>query len=265
MKIAIRVLLVLLVVVGVGIWMLSRRLDDLVKRGIETFGPSVTKVTVAVGKVNLSPLSGSGRITGFALGNPPGYKTPTSITWDAASIDIAPASLLGDEIVIHSVRITNPLITYETRVGTNNLRQLADGIAGTGPSPPPAATPGRKIVIKDLLITGGRVRLASSLLGGAGTTLSMPDIHLTDLGEKKSGMNPAMMLSLILGTVTETSIQVATGTLKDVSKVVKKTGRTALNTAETLTGGATDALKDTGKGATDAVKKGLKGVGGLLK
>lgn len=264
MKIAIRLVLVVFVLAAAAIGAACWYMDDLVKDGIEKVGPTVTKVDVKLKKVRLSPLSGKGRLMGFTLGNPGGFKSATSITWDEATLEVDPASFLRDEIIIKSVRIASPFITYETRLTTNNLKELMQGMTGK-PATPEPAKPSKKVVVKDLLITGGRVKLASSLLGGAGATLSMPDIHLTNLGEKGSGISTPQLLSLVLGTLTETSLQVATGTLKDATKIVEKTGGAALHTAGELGKGTTEVLKKTGTGATDAVKKGLKGLGGLVK
>jgi len=79
-------LLVLLVLAGVAVHLF---LDGAIKRGVETFGPELTKVQVKLEYVNLSLLTGSGKIRGLLVGNPEGYKTPSpfrsaSAAWPCA-------------------------------------------------------------------------------------------------------------------------------------------------------------------------------------
>src|SRR3954454_15188776 len=88
------VVLVVLVLLGVFIF-----LDSIVKKGVETVGPAVTKVDVKLGSAKISPFSGSGTLKNFVLGNPEGYKTPSAIQVGSVGVSVAPASLRGDKII----------------------------------------------------------------------------------------------------------------------------------------------------------------------
>lgn len=82
------VILAVVAVLAVGIF-----LDSAVKKGVETVGPQLTKVSVKLDSVGLSLLSGSGKVNGLVVGNPEGYKTPNAINIGHASLAISPGSL----------------------------------------------------------------------------------------------------------------------------------------------------------------------------
>lgn len=68
-------------------------LDSIVKKSVETIGPQLAKVEVRINSVNLSPLSGRGHLSGFFVGNPPEFKTPSAITVGDVEVDLKVASV----------------------------------------------------------------------------------------------------------------------------------------------------------------------------
>src|SRR3954470_1279369 len=112
---------VLLLVVLIAVVFGFLFLGSIVKAGVENVGPMVTKVPVKLGVAEVSVFSGKGKLKGFELGNPEGYKTPNAMKVGTISIEVVPKSVLGDKIVIHSVRVEAPEITYETDLKGNNL------------------------------------------------------------------------------------------------------------------------------------------------
>src|SRR2546425_10219166 len=104
-KIIVRLFIALLVLVALAVLAVHLFLDSAVKRAVETIGPDLTKVQVKLESVNLSLLSGSGKLSGLVVGNPEGYKTPTAIRVGTASIALQPASLLSDKIIVQSINV----------------------------------------------------------------------------------------------------------------------------------------------------------------
>ena len=45
-------------------------LDGIVKKGVETFGPQITKVSVNLEAVHIVLFTGSAKVTGLVVGNP---------------------------------------------------------------------------------------------------------------------------------------------------------------------------------------------------
>src|SRR5882762_2957092 len=97
-KFLVRSLIVLIVLVLLAVLATHLFLDTAVKRGVETVGPKLTKTDVKLNSISLSLLSGSGKIKGFVLGNPQGFKTAAAINVGSASFAVEPRSLFGDKV-----------------------------------------------------------------------------------------------------------------------------------------------------------------------
>jgi len=246
--------LVVLLIVAVVVVGLS--LDGIVKRGVETVGPKLTKVDVKLDKVSLSLLSGSGQISGLVVGNPEGFKTPQAIRVGSASLALTPGSLLSDKIVIKSIKVEAPEITLETGLtGTNlkkllaNINESTGGGDTTGTPKPTEQKPGKKLEVDDFLITGAK--LSFNMTGVGGLSKTLPDIHLTDLGTGAEGITGAELAQKVLAAIEEASAKMVAESTGDLAK-----GATTL--VKGLIGGTNNA-------AGDAASKLGKGIGDLFK
>ena len=65
----------------------------------------------------------------------------------------------------------------------------------------------------DILITGAKVRFN-------GTTLPLPDIHLTDLGKGKDGITPAELFADILDQISLGTVKAIAGSVGDAGKAI---------------------------------------------
>jgi uncharacterized protein involved in outer membrane biogenesis len=247
----------LLILVIAGIIVVGVFLDDIVKKGVETDGPQIAKVSVELDEVHLSLLTGSARIKGLVIGNPEGYKTPQAISVGLVAVGVNPLSVLSDKIVVRSVRVESPEITFEgSPFGKNNLGQIMDNINAIAKSGGPEAMnapaqagrkPARKIEVDDFLITGAKVHVNLTGMNNKEMTLPLPDIHLTDLGKDSDGITAADLTRRVLGAITS-------ATLKVVISAVTNIGKSAGNVG-----------KDAGKAVGGGMNKITKGIGGLFK
>lgn len=234
------------VVLAVGFF-----LDSAVKKGVETIGPQLTKVSVKLDRVGLSLLSGSGKVTGLVVGNPEGYKTPNAINIGHARLAVSPGSLLSDKVIVKSIRVDAAEVTFEGGLSGNNLSKILDNVnAATGGDTPATATPadstaGKKLQVDDFLMTGAKVNVSLTGMGGQSVTVPLPDIHLTGLGQGSEGITSAELTKVVLNEVIAGATKVA------ASDKVKE-----------LTKGVTDAAT---KAAGDAVDKATKSVTDLFK
>jgi hypothetical protein len=259
-KLIIRLLIALVVVVILAFVAVGLFLDGAIQKGVETFGPKLTKVDIKLQSVSLSLLSGGGTIKGLVVGNPEGFKTPSAINVGAATLSLNPGSLLSDKIIIKSINVQGPEITYETDLKHSNLNKIlanvqeATGGAGqepakpTEPAPPKEAKPAKKLQVDDFVISGAKVRvsLTTSLVKGT-ATVPLPDIHLQNLGAGPDGITPAELTKQVLDAVVKGVTQAASGAVADISK------------------GAIYVTKDAASTGSNALQKATKGIGGLFK
>src|SRR6266852_4083053 len=144
-KIIVRLLMALLVLALLAVVAVHFFLDSAIKRAVETIGPDLTKVQVKLDTVNLMLLSGSGKIRGLVIGNPEGYKSPSAISVGTVSVAIQPASLLGDKIIVESINMQAPEVTFETDLRQNNLKKILSNleeVTGGGNAPAQPKEPG---------------------------------------------------------------------------------------------------------------------------
>ena len=225
--ITVAVALVLLLVVAAVVIGLS--LDKIVKHAVEKEGPAITKVDVRLDKVDLSLLNGEGALHGFALGNPKGYSSPTSIQFSNASIAITPSSLLADKVVIRHIRLDAPVITFEGGLSGNNLNDIVKGMESSGQtSDQNPATPAdekseetgsRKLEIDEFSLTGAKVNVKIKELGGETQTLVLPDIKLTGLGTGPEGITAKEVTQRILNEVVKRTLKAVAESGGDLNKI----------------------------------------------
>lgn len=255
-KIVWGVIIVLVVLIIAVIIVASAFLGPIVKKGVEAVGPQITKVSIKLDAVHLSLLTGSASVEGLVVGNPEGYKTPQAISAKKIAISVNPLSVLSDKIVLRSVHMESPEITFEGGLGGNNLSKILDNVnasaratAQTGAVSTNAtaqAKPSKKFELDDLLITGAKVHASLTDLGGKEITIPLPPIHLTNLGTNKNGITAADLTRSILDAIV-------TATVRAVGNAGTHIGKNA----ESL-------IKNTGKGAGAEVSNITKGLGNLL-
>ena len=222
-KILIGLALISLVVIVAIVIVVGFFLGDVVKAGMETIGPKVTQTTLTVGSVHVGIFTGSGGVNDLVLGNPDGYKSPNAISVGKAYASVAPFSVLSDKIVIKSVEVRSPEITFEGNpFGANNLKKILDNVnaftgsataksADTNAAAPGAAKPAKKLEVDDFLITGAKVHFN-------GATLPLPDIHFSDLGKGPDGITAGDLVKKVLGEITTATVTAVVGSVGAAGK-----------------------------------------------
>jgi uncharacterized protein involved in outer membrane biogenesis len=229
-KILTTILLILVALILVTVIVIGVYLGQIVKKVVNSYGPQLTQTTVSVDTVTLSLLTGSAKVKGLVVGNPKGYTTPQAIAIGTTAVGVDPGSVLSQKIVIRSIRLESPEITFEGGLlGGNNLSQILDNVDSSSSSSGTLSTNAatqpkseKKFEVDDLDITGGKVQV---MLTGVGQstgpmTLSLPEIHLTDLGKDDQGITAADLTRRVLNAIT-------TATVETVAKEATNLGQNA--------------------------------------
>jgi len=238
-------LVALIVVLGI-IVVVPLMLGSLVKNGVETVGPRLTQTELRLESARLSLFSGSGTLKGLFVGNPAGYKSPSAIQVGAISLRVEPKSVFSDKVHVTELHIQSPDITFEGSLKGNNLSKILENVqtavgSGAGGSQPKDSGAGKKLQVDHLIVTGGKIHLSATVLGGRGVTLPLPNIELKNLGQGPEGITSGELSAKLLSEIT-------TETLKAVQKGVADLG---LKLIDTVGDAAKEAVEQTGK----AVKK----------
>jgi flagellar hook-basal body complex protein FliE len=251
--------IVLIIVVVV---MLATNLGPIIKKAVNSYGPDITKTKVSLGDVDISLFSGKATLKNFFLGNPKGFKAPYAMKVGSIKLDIDEKSIPKDTIIIDRIEVVSPDITYEKIKGGDNFQTILQNVTSSvggekqaAEKPSQKKEPGKKVLIRDFLIKGGKVNLAMSLLGGKTITAALPEIHLKNIGEKTGGASPAEAFKEVFQSLY------AKITSPAVTDVLNK-GLQSLGT--NLNSLGSDASKQV-KSAQDAAKKTAEGIKGKLK
>ena len=261
-----KIVLIVAAVAAVGlvalVVILTLSLGSIIKKGVETVGPQLTRTEMKLEGASISVLSGSGALKGFVLGNPEGYKTPAAIKFGEASVGVRPGSVLSDKIHVTHVRIVAPEITFEGTLGTkNNLSKILENVESATAGSPAETKPAdkakskpadsgaaRKLQVDEFLISGAKVNVSLTELGGKALTVTIPDIHFAALGAGPEGITAGELTKKVMSELNAE-------TLKAVEKAVADLGRQA-----------TEIFKGAvGKDATNSLDKAAKDIGDLFK
>ena len=210
-KLIVRLVLVavvlLVVAIGVGIFFLG----SIVKTGVEKVGPIVLKVPVKLDSASVSLLGGSSTLKGFVIGNPEGFKSTEAIKVGTVAVAVVPKSIFGDKVIIHSIKVEAPEISYELGFKGSNLGKILDNVnsgeAKPASQPTPSSGAGKKLQVDEFIITGAKVHVGAIGVGAAPVTI--PEIRLSNLGQGPEGITSAELSKLVLNALVEAASKAA--------------------------------------------------------
>ncbi|MGC4070991.1 MAG: AsmA family protein [Nibricoccus sp.] len=218
MKIVLYIVGSLVALAVVAILIVAFTLGSIVKKGVNHAGPQITQTSVVLEDAKISPFSGKGTLKGLTVGNPAGWTTPRAFYLGEISIDLEPGSLTKDHIVINSIVIDQPEITFETKITTSNLQDLLKNIqkssesGSTTPQPQPSgeskpAEPGKevKLEVKSFRLVNAKVIVAG---GGTSVPVEIPSLVMENLGTREGGLTPQQLSMAVLKEITTQVAQV---------------------------------------------------------
>jgi uncharacterized protein involved in outer membrane biogenesis len=207
----------------------------LIKQTVNTAGPRLLGVPLHLNSATLYPFRGYVALKGLHIGNPKGFKAESLFDMAALDIRLRMRSLLTNRVIVESINISGPELTYERNLKTSNIDRLMTMLAPEKPAPAAEAKlakkapPGRKVIIKELSVNGTRVHVALTALGGHGFILPLPPIHLSNIGGNENGVTFAEAVREVLAAIFTSVGDAVTGSGKllgtGASEVEKAAGK----------------------------------------
>ena len=184
-------------------------LGPIIKKAVNTYGPEITKTEVRLDDVGISLLSGEAKLKNLYLGNPEGFKSPQAMRVKAVYVDVDEKSITGDTVIIDSVQVLGPEITYEKVGRTDNFKTILNNVKGSArtskssKNKPAKESKEKKLLIRNFIIKDGEVDLDMSVYGGSSVSgsASLPDIHLKDVGKKNGGATPEEVVNIVFAAL----------------------------------------------------------------
>lgn len=196
-------LILILIIAIAAVWYY---LGTIIKTAVERGGPELTGTNVQLESASLSPLSGSGSLSGFVLGNPDGFSYPNAFTLGSIDMELDIKTLTSDVIVIKNLSIDAPKITYENGAAGDNFKALQQNIQnrlGAGEAEA-EETEGaaKKVIIEKFSLLDGDITVSHSQLSND-LNVPMPDLVLTDIGKATNGATMAEAGKQIFEQITK--------------------------------------------------------------
>lgn len=248
----------LAVVVLGTLFLVWSNLDGLVKGAIQSFGSEATGTRVTVSDVSISLDTGEARISGLNVSNPDGFSDPNIFELGMISTKIDTTTLNQNPIVIDEIVIKAPSVVYEiNKSGTSNVEVLKSNLAqsaGSSADSGGGSSGGDelKMIIRKLVVEGGKAKVRIAALGDAQQTVNLPKIQLTDVGKKSGGASAAevaqTLSSKLLGNVKTSVASLGVGKYLGKSADMFKDGvlDTAGQMGSSVGGAASGAAKKVG-------------------
>jgi hypothetical protein len=252
----------LLVIVAIGGVMLFA--GSLVRAGVERGGKYALGVDTKLDSASVSPMSGHLGLHGLEIANPSGFKGPYFLRLESADMNVSTASLTKDVVEAKSFLLDGIDLYLERANGKTNYGELLDSLKkleSKDKKKPAKGEPeegGKKFVIRDVRLTNLRVRsdFLPELGSVAKVAVTIPEIHLEDVGNAEGGASVSEVISELLQAVLAAVVKAGgsilpTDLVKDVTVGLGSLGGDALEKLGKGIGGALDGL---GKGLDKVFK-----------
>ncbi len=231
-KLSIAAVLVLIALLAI----LFLSLNFLVKKAVETVGPEVMKVDVRLGAANLSPFSGSGGLFRLEIANPEGYKSPFAILLGSISVSTRSNPCFADPILVNQITLKDPEISLEGTPFGNNLTKILSNINSSksdGEEKNPSPSNSKKFRVNQINITGAKLHIHVSAANQKyDQDLTLPDIHLENIGTDGDGVSGRELAEKILTPLINSAIRSGTAPLiKQGIKQLENQGAGQINKA----------------------------------
>lgn len=216
-KIFIGIAVVIVIIVGVAVYGASQS-GTIIQEAVLEYAPPATGADVSLDNVNVSLMGGTAGLSGLTVGNPAGFKSDYAFKVADMGVKIDMASLTSDVIHIEEIRIDGADLIYEIGTKGNNISRIQKNIEAYAQSLGATASESEseaKFIVDHIYITGTKVKLASDLLGGKGVGLTLPDIHLTEVGTEEKAASAGEVGAKVFGAVNSGLSKIVT---KDMLK-----------------------------------------------
>lgn len=212
MKLLLRVVGGIVILLIVAVIVLYFSLNIIVARVIMTYGPGVTQTPVKVSFVNISPLSGAGKISNLTIDSPTDYKEQPAIKIKDIEVKIDMKSILTKKIIIDEVVIDTPEVNFEQKFTSNNISAIRANVNSyNGRNNNPSTPSALKFQINRLVIKSGKATIYTA---GAHVLFPISDVDDRNIGAGENGVTSSEITKLVFSTFTESVLKgVASGAL----------------------------------------------------
>ncbi len=203
--IGIIVVLLALLVVGVGLYVVQNT-DRIVDTAVERLGTEYLGAPVTLGAARVSFKEGRATLEDLTIGNPPGYEGEYAMQLHEVSVALDAVASSGEHVVLPQVTVDGAKLAAVVKgAGDTNFQAMLEALdrkIGT------TSESNVKLTIGKLDFTNAEASVAAPLLGKE-TSVKVPDVHLTNIGNDADGATVAEVLRQVLEPITRSLVREA--------------------------------------------------------
>jgi len=227
-------LAILLTIVGAVVWVMTSY-ETIVKNIVHKYGSQIVGTDVSIKGLDIALFDGEASVKEIVVANPKGYKTPHFISLGGISVKVDTNSILSDTIVIESIVVEKPSLSYEIiSLTQNNVKEIQNNITKNTASTdqvekkdvkevtetPKKESASKKVVIKHLQIKSGEIIAA---MPGGDVTVPLPDVDMRNIGAAKEGESVSKVITTIMNRILSTASKAITSSkLTDLKNVAEE-------------------------------------------
>ena len=256
-------LAILVVIVGGAL-----ALDSAIGAAVERGGTYALGVETKLGSADASLLGGELELDGLEIANPTGYSAPLFLRVGSTGVGVSTKSLLSETVEVPRFELHDVEVNLERTTDGSNYGEILESLKRFESKSPAEkqGEGGKKFIVRDVLIRNLVVHanVAPGVLGDAGKfEVTIPEIHLKDLGTAEGGQTIGELFSALVKIVLSAALESGSGVfpeglLKDLDGSLLSMGGALLDTAQDQ---IRSGLEKIGKGAG----KLIEGVGDALE
>ncbi len=180
-----------LLLVGGAVY-LYMNMDSIAKQITEKVATDTLGVPVTIKSMKISLEDKKIVVSGINISNPSGYKKRNAV--EIRSITIAAQTLSKELLTFARIEVDGTNVNLEVNNKGTNLGDIKGNIS-QGSKPESKGKGGDiKVIVKKFSLTKAQLNPSVTLLGGDLAYITVPDIHLRNIGAKENGVlaNEAM-------------------------------------------------------------------------
>ena len=199
----------------------------IIRKTINSVGPSITGTHVYLTSSKLSLLSGSAGMSQLSVANPEGFKNDLAFQMEDAIIKLQPGSIFSDTVVIEEISIDGMELSWEGLNG-ENIKQIQLNIENFTAKEAAREAEANEVggaekpkgfIVKKFLMTNTKIK---PVIHGFGTEVIIPQIQIENIGNEQEHASLVSVIDRVVKALSESSSQMINATFEQLEDQVKQ-------------------------------------------
>jgi len=209
----------LVVLAGIGFYLLVANIDGIVKNVVETVGTEVTGTRVRLASVEIDLQSGKGSLKGLTIANPEGFAKGDAFSLAEITLGLDVGTLSKSPVVINQIIVDGATVNYLGQGNKSNLQTILDNLksggSDSGSGSGGSGGDDTLIIIDEFRFTDANMTIAMEGVPELNKNVVISDVISKDIGRKAGGVTPAEAATEIMQPIVERAVRQGINAVSD--------------------------------------------------